>query len=290
MVALWPNLAQDDALVQSPHDPLRAPPGALLTVAGSDPSGAAGAQVDLQVFRALGFHGLSALTAITWQDTCTVHGWQLVTPEALAAQLDVILADIHPAAIKIGVLPSAAHVEVLAERLPEAIPVVHDPVFESGDGRRALVEQGALEAMRALLWPRVDLLTPNLPEALAITGRRDGGAAQLTELASLTREQSGARAVLLKTGHAIKDSAEDTLCDHLADARGVHCLKPLERLDLGPLGARGTGCQLASAAAAHLALGCSTVEACELARAFLWHKLRHDLYALGRGRGVVGYF
>lgn len=261
----------------------------LLTIAGTDPSSGAGIQVDLQVFAKLGFHGTSVITALLWQDTRTVSGWHIPPPEVVAHQLDVILKDIPPTAIKIGVLPTPQIVEAVASRLPTHCPIVHDPVLESGDGTRALVTPGTLDAMRLHLFPHVTLLTPNIPEAMTIIHHAHKAPAptSLTHLAERVREVTGVAHVLLKAGHA--KAHGDMIHDVLASASGTIALQPLPRHAL-ERGVRGTGCQLSSALAAHLARGLTIQDAANLARRDLWAWLGSRTFSPGQGRDVIGHF
>src|SRR5690554_553385 len=178
-----------------PHTPC------LLTIAGTDPCGGAGVQVDLQVFRDFGFHGLSVVTAVLSQNTRGVQRIDAMSAASVAAQLECVLEDIQPAGIKIGLLPSAEVVEAVSEVIAKSArcPIIFDPVLASSS-RHALVGPGSIEAMRTHLIPRVDLLTPNLAEAELLLDTRlqtradfDAAAGQLLKL--------GCRAVLLKAGH-----------------------------------------------------------------------------------------
>ena len=256
-----------------------------LTVAGSDPSGAAGVQVDLQVFRDFGLHGTSALTAVLWQDTTTVHGWHLVPPAVLAHQVTHLLADLSIAAVKLGILPTPQAVLALSDVLPKA-PLVLDPVLHSGDGSFCLASPGVLEAIhQSGLFARTDVLTPNLPELQQILGEQVTHRDQMLQAALECRGRTGARAVFLKAGHMVPQGA-DTIQDAWADAQGARWLSPLPRLlEVGDV--RGTGCQLSSAIAASLAKGAGALDAAEAARRYLHRLLAGQVRWIGRGRGVV---
>ena len=254
----------------------------LLTIAGTDPSGGAGIQVDLQVFRDWGFHGLSVVTAVVCQNTQGVRGFQAVDPEVVDGQLGAILDDVDPAAIKIGMLPTPAVVEVVADALASLqCPVVFDPVMASGSGEQALNQAGTVEAMSNELIAHVDLLTPNVPEARALCGRDIDGRPDL-ERAARALVDLGAPAVLLKAGHL--DEETNTVADFLATCDQARWLAPLERVDAD---VRGTGCQLSSALAANLAGGLSLFEAVEASRRYLNKVLRTCPQTIGRGRPVV---
>lgn len=279
----------------------------LLTIAGSDPSGGAGVQVDLQVFRDFGFHGLSVFTALVCQNTAGARGFEPVAPALVRAQLETLLEDIEPAGVKVGMLPNAAVVEVVADILTSPrhahLPLVLDPVLASSAGQ-SLVETGCVDAMRQYLLGRVQLLTPNLQEAGALLGRairsRDDFQRAPADLLAL-----GSEAVLLKAGHLPEiappaqgqgDDAQ-TVSDLFADATGTHALAALPRV---PDDVRGTGCQLSSAllacmvqarAAAATSGNCTVpgamIAPVERARGYLNHLLHTRRRNIGRGRPVI---
>ncbi len=277
---------------QSPETQLKA----LLTIAGTDPSGGAGIQVDLQVFRDFGFHGLSAITAVVWQNTVGVRGFETIEPVHVCDQIDAVVDDIPVAGIKIGMLARAETVEMvgrwLARRSFEA-PVVLDPVLTSGSSGSSLHRPGMVEQVRSRLVPEVDCLTPNVPEAEALLEAdvEIGDEGTMLEAAERLCEQ-GAGAVLLKGGHfAAGDGGggaeedEATIRDVLAVGDGeAQWLEPLERVEAD---VRGTGCQLSSAVCAELSRGRSMREAVERSRRYLNRKLRCDAERIGRGRPVV---
>lgn len=255
----------------------------VLTIAGTDPSGGAGIQADLQVFRDHGVHGLSVITAIVWQNTSKVIGWRSVSPEDLRAQLTAVFDDIDVAAIKIGMLGSAANMLVVGEVLKAArVPIVLDPVMTSGDGGTALIDSApdTLLALCRTLGDDLRLITPNVPEAVALstTDTNNLHPDGLEHLAEALRHQIG-RPVLLKTGHA---DGTGELRDILVDDR-ARWLKPLPRI---PDDVRGTGCQLSSAIACRLAAGDDLLTAVETSRTYLSDRLKCRL-RIGKGRAVV---
>ena len=252
----------------------------LLTIAGTDPSGAAGIQADLQVFRDFGFHGASVITSVLWQNTVGVRGQRPVELDVLRAQLDAVLSDLAVSAIKVGLVPTAAHWDVILDSLPAATPVVVDPVFASGDGRTPLVTQDVLDAVRRSL-SRVDVVTPNAPEAAALT---DVAVATLDDALRAAEHlvALGARAVLLKAGHLSQRS--QAIRDVWADAGGARLMQPLPAIEVD---VRGTGCQLSSAVAAGLARGDAPFDAAESARGYLSELLRLRRQRIGHGREVV---
>jgi hydroxymethylpyrimidine/phosphomethylpyrimidine kinase len=250
----------------------------VLAIAGSDSGGAAGIQADLKTFAAMNAHGLSAVTALTAQNLQGVASVHTVPARVVAKQIDTAFAGFAIGAVKIGMLGSAANVAAVAATLRRARThnVVLDPVLASSSGTALLTRRG-LALLREELIPQADLLTPNMPEAEILLGRRlraaDASAAA-RELLTL-----GARAVLLKGGHARGRAVRD----FLADAGGV-CEISHPRLKLR---ARGTGCVLSSAVAVGLAHGQSLHAAVTNAEAFLQRVLRRAYYPGRRAIAVL---
>jgi len=240
-------------------------PPIALTIAGSDSGGGAGIQADLKTFHAHGVHGLSAITAITSQNTRGVAAVHAVPPGHVQSQLDAVFGDFPVGAVKTGMLGNAATVRRLARELRRRQPawLVVDPVMIATSGAR-LLDEDAVTVLRDELMPLADVLTPNLPEAEALLGRRirtdrqfDAAAAELLAL--------GAGAVLLKGGHA----GGKQVLDRFYDARGkVEFRHP--RL---PLEGHGTGCTLAAAIAAGLARGLAPRMAARRAVAYVQRAL-----------------
>ncbi|MDQ2732051.1 MAG: bifunctional hydroxymethylpyrimidine kinase/phosphomethylpyrimidine kinase, partial [Armatimonadota bacterium] len=249
----------------------------VLTIAASDPSGGAGIQADLRVFASQGVAGLSALTAITVQNTHWVSAVIPVTPDVLAAQLDAILSDCKPGAVKIGLLPGADSVRVVADVLRRYRPphVVLDPVLSSSGGVPFLADAG-IEALLTELLPLCDLVTPNLHEAVRLVG--PFGEERADRQAAATRFFSlGAKAVLLKGGH-LNGPPEDLL---VVPERRLLCFSGPH---IDTLHTHGTGCFLSSAIAARLALGDSLPQACRTAKSLLTTGLKAPI-VIGGGRG-----
>jgi hydroxymethylpyrimidine kinase/phosphomethylpyrimidine kinase/thiamine-phosphate diphosphorylase len=249
---------------------------AALTVAGSDPSGGAGVQADLRVFATLNVVGLSAISAITAQNSQGVRAVYPVPAEQLAAQLEAILSDTPVRAVKIGMLGDRAQVEATAAALRRFRPpnVVLDPVLASTGGVPLLTADGR-EALLDALLPLCDVVTPNLQELGALAGRpvpEEDAAAAAGELL-----RRGIRAVLAKGGHR-QGPPIDTL--FVPAASPVEF--PGERV--ATMHTHGTGCLLSAAVAAHLARGEALVEAIRQAKELLGRALRHPV-AIGRGRG-----
>jgi hydroxymethylpyrimidine/phosphomethylpyrimidine kinase len=233
-----------------------------LSIAGADPTGAAGIHADLRTFAALGVHGLSAIAAVTAQNSRRVIAADAVRNGLLRDQLRALSEDFDIAAIKIGMLGSAQNIRVVGDFLHDvnARSVVLDPVLVSSSGT-ALLPAAAKRAL-IRLFPHVDLVTPNRPEAAALLGRT-----MPARHAALALLDLGARAVLLKGGHA-----RGAIVDYFADADGVREIAHT-RLSFG---ARGTGCVLSSAIAAYLARGSTLIDAIEAAEVFLQRALRHS--------------
>ena len=260
-------------------------PPRLLTIAGSDSGGGAGIQADLKTFAAHGVYGMSAITALTAQNTREVSAVLEVPPEMVAAQIDAVFEDIGADGVKIGMLANAAIVRAVADRLrvhlqDRSIPVVLDPVMvaKSGD---ALLRDDAVEAILQDLLPLCTVVTPNLPELARMTGRPVGTEEERLAAAADLSARGAGIAVLAKGGHGEGDEVVDLL---LQGGR-------VERYAGARLAARsshGTGCTLSSALAARLAGGTPLPQAVE--GAIVW--LRGALaaaYPLGGGTGPVNH-
>ncbi len=237
-----------------------------LSIAGSDPTGAAGVHADLRSFAALRVHGLGVIAAVTAQNSHCVLAAQPVSPQLLRRQLRALADDFNVAAIKIGMLGSAANIREVAAfiRDQRARNVVLDPVLASSSGTLLL----PATAKRALveLFPLVDLITPNRPEAAALLDRTLPAARLARALLDL-----GSRAVLLKGGHG----RGSVVIDYFADADGVREIRH-PRL---PFDARGTGCVLSSAITAYLARGLDVAAAVDAAENFLQQAMRESVSA-----------
>jgi hydroxymethylpyrimidine/phosphomethylpyrimidine kinase len=251
-----------------------------LTIAGSDPGGGAGIQADLKTFGALGVYGMSAITAVTVQNTQGVTGYESLTPATVADQILAVAQDIGVDAAKTGMLASAAIVGAVADaiertRLPN---LVVDPVSVSKHGH-ALLAEDAVEALRVRILPLATLVTPNLPEAEALAGQ---AIRTREEMAAAAREiwAMGPRAVLLKGGHLEDERSSDDLLFDGAEATWMTAERIATRHT------HGTGCVLSAAIAAHLARGSDLREAVRLGKAFVTEAIRHAL-AIGHGIGPV---
>jgi hydroxymethylpyrimidine/phosphomethylpyrimidine kinase len=235
--------------------------GRVLVIAGSDSGGGAGIQADIKTIAALGGYAATAITALTAQDTLGVHEVLAVPPEFVARQIAVVLGDIGADAVKTGMLGDAATIAAVCDALAGCTaPLVVDPVMVAKGGAR-LLDPGAIAALIARLLPRAALLTPNLPEAEALTGFA------VNDLASMHRAAGallrlGARAVLLKGGHL----SGETLTDLLATSVGTEAFTASR---IASRHTHGTGCTLASAVATGLGQGRAQREAVVLARAYV---------------------
>jgi len=249
-----------------------------LTIAGSDSGGGAGIQADLKTFAAHDVHGLSALAAVTAQNTRAVTSVHAVPIRELERQIDAVFDDFPITVVKIGMLGTAAAVRCVARAIKARRPalVVLDPVMISTSGA-TLLPPAAVRALREDLLPLATLVTPNLPEARALTGVRVAGPAGLEPAARALREMTNA-AALLKGGHLTRGPIVDLLLDDAGVMRMTH-----ERLRVV---AHGTGCTLASAIAARLSRGDSLRVAVRGAIRYVAGALRHG-YRPGRGRLVV---
>ncbi|HEX5068984.1 MAG TPA: bifunctional hydroxymethylpyrimidine kinase/phosphomethylpyrimidine kinase [Vicinamibacterales bacterium] len=250
-----------------------------LTIAGSDSSGGAGIQADLKTFAAHGVFGMSAITAVTAQNTQTVTRVLALSPDMVTAQIEAVIADITPDAIKIGMLANAGIAEAvaLALRRYRLSNVVLDTVMIAKGGARLLDEDEAIDVLKERLLPLAAVVTPNVPEAEALTGMTIETVNDL-ERAARSLIEMGARAALVKGGH-LEGPAIDV----------VHDGRQMIRLESPRIGTRhthGTGCTLSSAIAARLALGDDLEAACRAAKTYVTEAIRRAP-GLGRGHGPL---
>ncbi|MCD7993065.1 MAG: bifunctional hydroxymethylpyrimidine kinase/phosphomethylpyrimidine kinase [Clostridia bacterium] len=251
-----------------------------LTIAGSDSSGGAGIQADIKTMTAHGVYAMSAITALTAQNTTGVTGIMEVTPSFLKEQLDDIFTDIFPDAVKIGMVSSGGLIEAIGDRLAfyRAAKVVVDPVMVSTSGSR-LISVEAIEALKEVLLPMADLLTPNIPEAEVLSGMEIHNPGDMEKAARAIGEGYGC-AVLLKGGHQLND-ANDLL---YRDTK----LKWFNGRRIGNPNTHGTGCTLSSAIASNLAKGMDMDLAVERAKVYLSGALEAQL-DLGKGSGPMNH-
>jgi hydroxymethylpyrimidine/phosphomethylpyrimidine kinase len=256
-----------------------------LTIAGSDSSGGAGIQADLKTFSALGVYGASAITALTAQNTLGVEAVHAVPPDFIGKQIEAVARDLDVGAVKIGMLATSAIIEAVAEGLRSfpGVPVVLDPVMVAASGD-PLLDEDAVETLRAILVPHATLITPNLPEAAKLLGATQARNEREMSAQAEALQRLGAQAVLIKGGHAEGDKAVDIL----VDAEGV---LRLEAPRVATRNTHGTGCTLSSAIAAELAKGASLREAVVAAKAYVTAAIEvADQLRIGAGRGPVHHF
>lgn len=256
----------------------------VLSIAGSDSGGGAGIQADLKTFSALGCYGMTAITALTAQNTCGVRAIHGVPPHMLRDQMEAVLEDIGVDAVKIGMLHAPEIVHTVAEAIDRHAldNVVFDPVMVATSGS-VLMDKAAVSVLVRELFPRVMVITPNLDEAALLVGRAITSAHDM-EQAALTLLAQGARAVVLKGGHL----PGDTVIDLLVTPTGEKVWMQAPRIH-SP-NTHGTGCTLSSAMAAHLALGASLVEAVQQARLYVRDALQAGSQVrTGQGSGPLNH-
>lgn len=250
-----------------------------LTIAGSDCSGGAGIQADIKTMSALGVYAMSVITSVVAENTLSVISSGDVSLKLVSDQLDAVFSDIRVDAVKIGMIPSVGCMEVIADKLNKFSPkiVVVDPVIAATDGTRLM---GSLEEFIRLILPHATLITPNIPEAELISGRKitnekdiEGAAKAILSL--------GAKAVLIKGGHLSGD-ATDTLYDG-SEFHRFSCKRVSSNCT------HGTGCTLSSAITAFLARGLSLPEAVAKAKEYLTAAIE-DGIKVGKGHGPTNHF
>jgi hydroxymethylpyrimidine/phosphomethylpyrimidine kinase len=256
----------------------------VLTIAGSDSGGGAGIQADLKTFAALGCYGMSAITALTAQNTVGVQGIHAVPAEFLKAQIQSVVEDIGVDAVKIGMLHAPGIVEVVAWAIDhyQLKNVVLDPVMVATSGDR-LIANDTVQVLVHELFPRATVITPNLDEAALLLERRISNADALNNAAEDLLAM-GAKSVLLKGGHLAGDEVVDVLLQSgMAPQR-------LASPRIASRNVHGTGCTLSSAIAAHLALGHPLSEAVTLARTFILGAIAQGAdVTTGHGHGPLNH-
>ena len=252
-----------------------------LTIAGSDSSGGAGIQADIKTMTLNGVFAMSAITALTAQNTTGVTDIMEATPEFLAEEIDAVFTDIYPDAVKIGMVSSAGLIELIAAKLREygAKHIVVDPVMVATSGAK-LLRDDAIDTLKRALLPLAEVVTPNIPEAEILSGMSISGAADMEAAAKKISAEYGC-AVLCKGGHDTND-ANDLLCHPDGTTRwfkGRRIANP---------NTHGTGCTLSSAIAANLAKGFSLEDSVERAKTYLSGALAAML-DLGHGSGPMDH-
>lgn len=256
----------------------------ILSIAGSDSGGGAGIQADLKTFSALGCYGMTAISAITAQNTQGVRAIHGVPPEILRAQIAAVVEDIGVDAVKIGMLHSPEVVQVVADAIDQyQLPqVVLDPVMVATSGDRLMASE-TVQVLREKLFPLVQVITPNLDEAALLLGQPVEGI-QALELAAQALLNLGAPAVLLKGGHLTGDVVVDVLAQ--ADGR----VQQWQSARIATANSHGTGCTLSSALAVYLALGYALPEAVVQARHYILGALQAGaVVRTGHGHGPLNH-
>ena len=256
-----------------------------VTIAGSDSGGGAGIQADLKTFAALGVYGASVITALTAQNTRGVTAIHDVPVDFIVAQIDAVFSDLDIAAVKIGMLSQAAVIETVAKSLGRhrARNIVLDPVMIATSGDRLLAPD-AVEALRKLLVSRALVVTPNLPEAAALTGASVARNEREMEIQARELLVLGARNVLIKGGHGSGDESVDLLI-------GEGEMLRLSAKRVGTKNTHGTGCTLSSAIAAGLAKGLDLKAAAREAKAYVTAAIAAaDTLQVGHGHGPLHHF
>jgi hydroxymethylpyrimidine/phosphomethylpyrimidine kinase len=257
-----------------------------VTIAGSDSSGGAGIQADLKTFAALRVYGASVVTALTAQNTRGVQAIHDVPADFVTAQIESVFSDLAVSAVKIGMLSQVTTIEAVAglARYAGTIPIVLDPVMVATSGDR-LISEAAVEALRRHLLPLADLVTPNLPETATLIGEEAAESENAAVAQGRRLLAIGARAVLVKGGHA----AGDESVDHLMSTDGT--LRRFATPRTHTRNTHGTGCTLSSAVAAGLARGLPMVEAVAQAKRYVSAAIASaDGAAVGQGHGPVHHF
>lgn len=258
----------------------------VLTIAGSDSGGGAGIQADIKAISAMGCYAASAITAITVQNTVGVQAVHPVPLDILAGQIDAVLSDIGADAIKIGMLHSAEVVNLVAEKIEQygIKNVVLDPVMVSTSGHR-LIEETAIDSLKSRLMPLARVITPNIPEAEILCGKRIASEKEFAEVAKILSLDNTV-SVLLKAGHL----TGETLVDYFYNAEdGSIALLPSKRVNTR--NTHGTGCTLSSAFAAALAKGETLTKAAQSAKQYIQQAIISGAeYQIGKGHGPVNHF
>ncbi len=259
-----------------------------LTIAGSDPSGGAGIQADLKTFSALGCYGMSAIVAVVDENTVGVTGVHPVPVDFVEGQIRSCLDDIGADAVKIGMLHSAELISAVRrtlDRYPEIGNVVLDPVMVATSGD-PLLEADAVGALKSVLMPRARVITPNIPEAELLMGRRIESQDELPEFARALSEECGGVSVMLKAGHL----SDERLIDVFYNAESGETLL-LESKRLNTPNTHGTGCTLSSAFASFMAKGYSLDDAARAAKEYIAGAIEAGAkYRIGHGHGPVRHF
>ena len=256
----------------------------VLSIAGSDCSGGAGIQADMKTISALGAYAATAITAVTVQNTLGVTAVHAIPAEVVRGQIEAVMDDLHPVAVKIGMVNEPIMVEVIADCLRKYRPkfVVYDPVMVSTSGRR-LMDEHAIEIIKKEFFPLVSLVTPNLDEARVLTGKEittvEGMEKAAQELATAYRTN-----ILIKGGHLDGNEMTDVLC--VDGSTYIYKEKKIESRNL-----HGTGCTLSSSIATYLAWGYDMSEAVGKAKTYVARAIAAaQKLEIGHGNGALCHF
>ncbi|MBO5455408.1 MAG: bifunctional hydroxymethylpyrimidine kinase/phosphomethylpyrimidine kinase [Muribaculaceae bacterium] len=254
----------------------------VLTIAGSDSSGGAGIQADIKTMSAIGCYGMSAITSITAQNTTGVRSIMPVTPKVVADQIDMVMEDVPPLAIKIGMLCNAEIAATVADKLEQYRPgnVVLDPVMVSTSGS-LLLEQDAIDVVTSRLFPLSTIITPNQHEARVLTGETE------SDRQARVLMDMGAENILIKGGDTDRN---DVKIDFLYLDKKISPMR-LSSDAVDTPNTHGTGCTLSSAIASFLALGYDLTSAVRHAKLYISHALEAGSFVtVGKGHGPVNHF
>lgn len=260
-------------------------PPVILSIAGSDCSGGAGIQADIKTISALGGYAASAITAVTVQNTLGVRAVQAMSPEIVRGQIEAVMEDLQPVAIKIGMVSDIQIVHVISDCLRKYAPeyVVYDPVMVSTSGRKLMTDE-AIEEIKKELLPLVTLLTPNIDEATALTGKSIHNIREMQEAAKILTD-SFHTGILIKGGHL----EGDVMFDLLHTAESIYHIYKEKKIESNNL--HGTGCTLSSAIATYLAKGYPMRESIQHAKTYITQAIiaGKDLH-IGHGNGPLWHF
>lgn len=257
----------------------------VLSIGGSDSGGGAGIQADIKTISALGCFATTAITAITAQNTIGVIALQILSPEIVRAQLEAVLSDIRPLAIKIGMIPTGDHASVIADVLKSYpdIPVIFDPVMITSTGKQLMADE-CLAVIQECLLPQVALLTPNIDEAAVLTGMSIQNLGDIKD-AALGIVKSNCKAVLVKGGHL----RSNILFDVYLDQDGNQ--EVFESVKIDSFNTHGTGCSLSSAIAAYIARGNNIPASIRLGRSYIYEAIAAgENVKTGHGHGPLNHF
>ncbi|WP_117232401.1 bifunctional hydroxymethylpyrimidine kinase/phosphomethylpyrimidine kinase [Vibrio maerlii] len=258
----------------------------VLTIAGSDSGGGAGIQADIKAMSATGSYACSVITAITSQNTLGVSAIFPIPLDHVESQIDAVFSDLNVVAVKVGMLADSSIIQVVARKIKQYQPkfLVLDPVMVATSGD-LLLEQSAISTLKQELIPLADIITPNLPEGAALTGKPvPESEAEMTAMIDELRAL-GSKAVLLKGGHLEEDENSNDLLILKKSDQLISAKRFLTK------NTHGTGCTLSSAIASYLAQGHSLLEAVKLGKAYISQAIAHaDELDIGQGHGPVHHF